>query len=270
MGSGNCGENGTQHGLHVTAGLLHGALLEAGVEGLGFKLGNPGVLGAGLAQDAFAVKLVQQSTSGFTFGVNSGTGVAALLGDVGVGLAAALVNGTLGLAAAILLGRHDVEGVAQSLHLIGVSGTKLGNHVVLLADLVLETSGQHGSLGTRLTLSELGGDVLHGGDGTAKTFTELRAKVGNLHELVTTNGVNIGTHGGQRVHQKLIGAVVAARIATITVVPVVVAVPTGAYGTTNSTANESAPAIAPAIVVAVNVECRLKTLHSNCSLQWYT
>ena len=254
------GQDGSQHRVHIIAILLSGGIGEIGVEGLRFKLGNLGILGGRFAEQSFAVELLNKCTSSLAFGVNGCAGFTTLTLEVAVGLAATGVNGTLGLAAAILLTGHDIESIAQALNFVLVSSGELGDDVVFLRNLSLEASSEDSSLGAGLTLRKLGADILKRGDGAAETFAELAAEVGNLHELVTANGIDVRAHGGQRIHDVLIGSIVAAGIATAVIVPVTVTAPRRADSAADGAADKGAAPIT-ATIVTVDIERRLETFH---------
>lgn len=150
------GQDGIQHGLHVVAVLLGSIVGQVGVEVLGFELGDTGILGAHFTQQAFAVELGHEGTGGLAFRMDGVTGLAALAFDVTVGFAAAVGDELLGGAATVLLGGHDVERVAHTLHFVGMGSRELGDGVVFLLELTLETGGQNGGFGTALALGELG------------------------------------------------------------------------------------------------------------------
>lgn len=257
-------QDGIQHGLHVATVLLGHAIGQVGVEVLGFELGDTGILGAHFTQQAFAVELGHEGTGGFAFRMDGVTGLAALAFDVAVGFAAAVGDELLGGAAAVLLGGHDVERVAHTLHFVGMGSRELGDGVVFLLELTLETGGQNGSLGTALALGELGRNILHGRDSAAETFTKLTVRIGDLHELVTADGIHIGTHSRERIHHKLGTIVAAVAAATVTVVPIAATTPDRTDSATDSAANQGATPIAGA-VVAIDVESRLETFHSHTS-----
>lgn len=162
---------------------------------------------------------------------------------------------------AVLLGRA----VGQ----VGVEvlGFELGDGVVFLLELTLETGGQNGSFGAALALGELGGHILNRRDGTTETFAELTAQIGDLHELVTTDGIHVGTHGGQGLHHILVAVITAATAAAaVVIVPVATATPGRTHGTTDGATDESAAPVAHAVVVTADVESRLETVQEKNSL----
>lgn len=248
------GQDGRQHGLHIVAVLLGRAVGQVGVEVLGFELGDTGILGAHFTQQAFAVELGDECTGGFAFRMDGTTGLTALAFDVAVGFAAAVGDELLGSTAAILLAGHDVEHVTHTLHFVGMGSRELGDGVVFLLELTLETGGQNGSFGTALALGELGRHILDRRDGTTETFAELTAQIGDLHELVTTDGIHVRTHGGQGLHHILITIVAAA----VAIVPIATTTPGRTHGTTDGTTDEGATPVAHA-VVATDVDSRLET-----------
>ena len=255
------GQDGRQHGLHVVAVLLGSAVGQVGVEVLGFELGDTGILGAHFTQQAFAVELGDEGTGGFAFRMDGATGLTALAFDIAVGLAAAVGDELLGGAAAILLAGHDVERVTHTLHFVGMGSRELGDGVVFLLELTLETGGQNGSFGTALALGELGRHILNRRDGTTETFTELTAQIGDLHELVTTDGIHVRTHGGQGLHHILVAVVAAATTtAAVAIVPIATTTPDRTHGTTDGATDESATPVTHA-VVATDVDSRLETFH---------
>lgn len=261
------GQDGIQHGLHVVAVLLGSIVGQVGVEVLGFELGDTGILGAHFTQQAFAVELGNEGTGGFAFRMDGATGLTALAFDIAVGLAAAVGDELLGGAATVLLAGHDVERVAHTLHFVGMGSRELGDGVVFLLELTLETGGQNGSFGAALTLGELGRHILDRRDGTTEAFAELTAKIGDLHELVTTDGIHVGTHGGQGLHHILV-AVVAATTTTaaVAIVPIATTTPGRTHGTTDGAADEGAAPVAQAVVVTADVDSRLETFHEKNSL----
>ena len=261
------GQDGRQHGLHVVAILLGSIVGQVGVEVLGFELGDTGILGAHFTQQAFAVELGHEGTGGLAFRMDGVTGLAALAFDVTVGFAAAVGDELLGGAATVLLGGHDVERVAHTLHFIGMGSRELGDGVVFLLELTLETGGQNGSFSTALALSELGRHILDRRDGTTETFTELTAQIGDLHELVTTDGIHVGTHGGQGLHHILVAVVAAATTtAAVAIVPIATTTPGRTHGTTDGAADEGAAPVAQAVVVTADVDSRLETFHEKNAL----
>lgn len=258
------GQDGIQHGLHVVAVLLGSIVGQVGVEVLGFELGDTGILGAHFTQQAFAVELGHEGTGGFAFRMDGVTGLAALAFDVTVGFAAAAVGDELlGGAATVLLGGHDVERVAHTLHFVDMGSRELGDGVVFLLELTLETGGQDSSFGTALALSELGRHILDRRDGTAKAFAELTTQIGDLHKLVTADGIHVRTHGSQGLHHVLVAIGAAATTtAAVTIVPIATTTP----GRTHSATDEGAAPVAHAVVVAADVESRLETVHEKNSL----
>lgn len=256
------GQDGTQHGLHVVAVLLGRAVGQVGVEVLGFELSDTGILGAHFTQQAFAVNLGDEGTGGFAFRMDGVTGLTALAFDVAVGFAAAVGDELLGRAAAVLLGGHDVERVAHTLHFVGMGSRELGDGVVFLLELTLETGGQNGSFGTALALGELGRHILDRRDGTTEAFAELTAQIGDLHELVTTDGIHVGTHGGQGLHHILVAVVAAATTtAAVAIIPIATTTPGGTHSTTDGATDEGTAPVAHAVVVATDVDSRLETFH---------
>lgn len=261
------GQDGRQHGLHVVAVLLGRAVGQVGVEVLGFELGDTGILGAHFTQQAFAVNLSDECTGGFAFRMDGVTGLAALAFDVAVGFTAAVGDELLGGAATVLLGGHDVEHVAHTLHFVGMGSRELGDGVVFLLELTLETGGQNGSFGAALALSELGRHILDRRDGTTEAFAELTAQIGDLHELVTTDGIHVGTHGGQGLHHILVAVVAAATTAAaVAIVPIATTTPDRTHGTTDGATDEGAAPVAHAVVVTADVDSRLETFHEKNSL----
>lgn len=249
------GQDGIQHRLHVVAILLGRAVGQVGIEVLGFELGDTGILGAHFTQQAFAVELGHEGTGGFAFRMDSVTGLAALAFDVAVGFAAAVGDELLGGAATVFLTGHDVERVAHTLHFIGMGGRELSNGVVFLLELALETGGQDSSFGAALALGELGCHILDRRDGTTKAFTELTAQIGDLHELVTTDGIHVGTHGSQGLHHILVAVITAATAAAaVAIVPVATTTPGRTHSATDGAADEGATPVAHAVIVTADVE----------------
>lgn len=262
------GQDGIQHGLHVVAVLLGSIVGQVGVEVLGFELGDTGILGAHFTQQTFAVELGDEGTGGFAFRMNGATGLAALAFDGAVSLTAAVGDELLSGAAAVLLAGHDVERVAHALHFVGMGSRKLGDGVVFLLELSLETGGQDSSFGAALALGKLGAHILDGRNGTSETFTELTAQIGDLHELVTTDGVHVRTHGSQGLHHVLVAVSAAATTtaATVAIVPIATTTPGRTHGTTDGAADEGAAPVAQAVVVTADVDSRLETFHEKNSL----
>lgn len=144
---------------------------------------------------------------------------------------------------------------------------ELGDGVVFLLELTRETGGQNGSFGTALALGELGRHILDRRDGTTKAFAELTAQIGDLHELVTTDGIHVGTHGGQGLHHILVAVVAAANTtAAVAIVPIATTTPGRTHGTTDGATDEGAAPVAHAVVVTADVDSRLETFQEKNSL----
>ena len=184
-----------------------------------------------------------------------------------VSFAAAVRDELLGGAAAILLAGHDVERVAHALHFVGMGSRELGDGVVFLLELTLETGGQDSSFGTALALSELGRHILDRRDGTTKAFAELTTQIGDLHKLVTADGIHVRTHGSQGLHHVLVAIGAAATTtAAVTIVPIATTTPGRTHSATDGATDEGAALVAHAVVVAAVVESRLETVHEKNSL----
>lgn len=172
------------------------------------------------------------------------------------------------------------DGIQHGLHIVAVLlgsivgqvgvevlGFELGDGVVFLLELTLETGGQNGGFGTALALGELGRHILDRRDGTTEAFAELTAQIGDLHELVTTDGIHVGTHGGQGLHHILVAVVAAATTtATVAIVPIATTTLGRTHGTTDGATDESAAPVAHAVVVTADVDSRLETFHEKNSL----
>lgn len=256
--------DGSEHGVHVISRLLSRASSQGAVELLRFKLCNLGILGVHFAQQTFTVDLGDEGAGGFAFRMDSSPGVTALPLDVPVRFAAAIGNGLLSLAAAVVDAGLQFKGIPHCLNFIGVGGVELENGIVFLSNLPIEASGENRRFGSALTLRQLRADVLSGGNGAAEPFAHGRVEIGGLDELVTADGVNVGAHGGQGIHDELIALIAATVAATPSIVPAI-AVPGTAYSSTDGATDEGASPVAPsafAVVRSSNRKNRLKTSHS--------
>lgn len=175
--------------------------------------------------------LHDKSASGLALGMNGLTGGATL------GL-----DEPLRLAAAVLLRGHDGEGVVLGLKLALIAG---GEH-----------SGFSAALGERLGRT----NALNGGVHGAETGTLLGEVVGALEELVATNGTDVGTKPGHRIHDHVIATAAVAVTTAITA-------PTVTKPRTHKTSHEGARCgTAPAnVIVTVHIERRHQTFHNNSS-----
>lgn len=155
------------------------------------------------------------------------------------------------------------DGIQHGLHVVAVLlGSIVGQVGVEVLGFELGDTGILGAHFTQQAFAvELGRHILDRRDGTTETFAELTAQIGDLHELVTTDGIHVGTHGGQGLHHILVAVVAAATTtAAVVIVPIATTTPGGTHGTTDGATDESATPVAHA-VVAANVDSRLETFH---------
>ena len=101
------------------------------------------------------------------------------------------------------------------LHLDGMSGIELSNRVVLLLNLAVQTGRQNSRFRPALALRQLAAKVRNLGGDTTESLTNPLPDLLRLDKLITTDAVNVGTHGGQRVHDELVVVVAA----TATAIP---------------------------------------------------
>lgn len=105
-----------------------------------------------------------------------------------------------------------------------MSGIELSNRVVLLLNLAVQTGRQNSRFRPALALRQLAAKVRNLGGDTTESLTNPLPDLLRLDKLITTDAVNVGTHGGQRVHDELV-VVVAATATAIPAAPVIISTP---------------------------------------------
>lgn len=142
-----------------------------------------------------------------------------------------------------------------------MSGIELSNRVVLLLNLAVQTGRQNSRFRPALALRQLAAKVRNLGGDTTESLTNPLPDLLRLDKLITTDAVNVGTHGGQRVHDELV-VVVAATATAIPASPVIISTPpSGTGGTTDSGTNKIAPPIVAVIATVQRIRNR-KTFHN--------
>lgn len=84
-------------------------------------------------------------------------------------------------------------------------------------------------------MRQLAAKVRNLGGDTTESLTNPLPDLLRLDKLITTDAVNVGTHGGQRVHDELV-VVVAATATAIPAAPVIISTPPSGTGGTNKIA----------------------------------